>query len=524
MSNTSRIRFVNPVHCSIIVAVGILLSAPAFAGGPSLWLYPKDAGPREGGHVVAPGDFVLVIENRGKDPAGDAHEVQLVIAVKDLDAVSTLSLDDTPVPLEPSTWQEGTPVPECSNKPIPRHGVYPAPYTTIELGDLAAGGSFEIEVLVEGDDDLSVHFDAMAFGMKTAGRSEKCFAVSNPAGHDVTVANRRGRQDSCGGVRITKTADPSAIDFGQTLHFEIEILNTGTCELTELVLRDHVPAVEENGVEYPAFRPAENTTPPYLNEDGLVLEWPLDPLPVDESVVVGFDAVFDELLADQQKLVNRACVSAAELRKKRCAAAVVTVGNPYGDDGPAGPGFWCHATRWVLEGREKLPVDGEELFAWLYSVDDLSRVFSEFEEYQIYFDDDPETSFVAAADLLCTPQDAAGPADRLARHLLVVWLNIVSERLDDEVTLGDLCMGDEILPDGADPAMAVWELIEEVETGLNEGADDGQLTFWSEVIDAINNSYVAGEGQCADRRTVSSRHRAGSGRPHGTSTVSINRK
>jgi hypothetical protein len=67
-------------------------------------------------------------------------------------------------------------------------------------------------------------------------------------------------------------------------------------------------------------------------------------------------------------------------------------------------------------------------------------------------------------------------------------------------------------------------LIEEVETGLNEGADDGQLTFWSEVIDAINNSYVAGEGQCADRRTVSSRHRAGSGRPHGTSTVSINRK
>jgi hypothetical protein len=57
-------------------------------------------------------------------------------------------------------------------------------------------------------------------------------------------------------------------------------------------------------------------------------------------------------------------------------------------------------------------------------------------------------------------------------------------------------------------------LIEEVETGLNEGADDGQLTFWSEVIDAINNSYVAGEGECLDRRTVSNRHRAGNGRPH----------
>jgi uncharacterized repeat protein (TIGR01451 family) len=496
--------------------VGILLTAPAFAAGPSLWLYPKEAGPREGGHIVPPGGFTLVIENRGKEPIADAaHEVQLVIAVQNLDAVTTLSLDDTPLLLDNGGWDEGTPLLPCSDKPMPRHGVFPDTYTTIELGDLKGGTSFEIAVVVEGEDNLNVHFDAMAFGMKTTGRSEKCFAVSNPAGHDVTVAKRRGGQDSCGAVSITKTAEPSAIDFGQIVRFTIEILNTGACELTELVLKDHIPAVEEDGTEYPAFRPAVNATPPYLSVDGLVLEWPFDsPLPVDESVVVEFDAVFDELLADQQKLVNRACVSAAELRKKRCAAAVVTVGNPYGDDGPASPGFWCHATRWVLEGREKLPVDGEELFAWLYSVDDLSRVFSEFEEYQIYFEDDPETSFAAAVDLLCTPQDAAGPADRLARHLLVVWLNIVSERLDDEVTLGDLCMGDEILPDGADPAMAVWELIEEVETGLNEGADDGQLTFWSEVIDAINNSYVAGEGECLDRRTVSNRHRAGNGRPH----------
>jgi uncharacterized repeat protein (TIGR01451 family) len=471
--------------------------------------------------VVPPGELPLVIENRGKG-SGDntAYEVQLVIAVERLAAVTSLSVNETSLSLAAEAWQEGTPLLPCGDKPMSRHGVYPTSYTTVPLADLMGGHSFEIAVDVAGDDDLRVHFDAIAHGLKTTGRGTKCFGVSNPAGHDVTVVNRRGGPDSCGHVSVTKTADPSAIDFGQTVSFAIEVLNDGTCELTELVLMDHIPSVEENGIEYPAFRPVGEDVTPYLSDDGLLLEWQFDtPLPVDESRRVEFDAVFDELLADQRKIVNRACVSAAELRKKRCAATVVTVGNPYGDDGPAGPGYWCHATRWILDGREKLPIDGEELFAWLYSVDDLSRVFSELEEYQIYFEDDPETSFAAAADLLCTPQDAAGPADRLARHLLVLWLNIVSERLDDEMILGDLCMGDEILPDGADPAMAVWELIEEVETGLNDSADDGQLTFWSEVIDAINSSYVAGEGDCMGRRVVTSRHGSGNGGPHIKSTA-----
>jgi uncharacterized repeat protein (TIGR01451 family) len=502
--------------------MAVLLSAPVFAGGPSLWLYPRDAGPREGGHVVPPGEFVLVIENRGKDPTADAaHEVQLVIAVEDLDAVSLLSLDGEPVSLEPDGWDEGTPLLPCSDKPMPRHGVFPATHTTIELGDLEGGASFEIGVVVEGEDDLKVHFDAMAFGMKVAGRSEKCFAVSNPAGHDVTVANNRRGQDSCGHVTITKTADPTSIDLGNEVSFLIEVLNDGSCELTEVILRDFVPAVEdEDGNEFPAFRPRDDAVPPYQSDDGLVLEWPFDvPLAVDESIAIEFWAVFDEPLADQQKLVNRACVSAAELKKKRCAAAVVTVGNPYGDDGPAGPGFWCHATGWILEERSKLPVDGEELSTWLANIDAGSVVFSEF--YSIVGEDDSGSDLAAAADLLCTPQSAQGAADRLARHLLVLWLNLESDRLDEGQTLGGLCLGDEILPDAANPDMTVWEVLQAAEADLVAVADDGQLTFWSEVIDAINNSYVAGEGgECQDRREVSNRHRAGNGRPHGKSTAS----
>jgi uncharacterized repeat protein (TIGR01451 family) len=521
MSIPHRLCFATRFCQTIVLAVSILLvTSAASAAGPSLWLYPMDAGPREGGHVVAPGEFVLVIENRGKDPDADAaHEVKLVIAVDNLDGVSSLSLDGTPVPLEPTEWDEGTPLLPCSDKPMPRHGVFPTTYTTIDLEDLEGGASFEIEVAVEGDDNLNVHFDAMAFGLKTTGRSEKCFAVSNPPGHDVTVANRRGGKDSCGGVSITKTAEPSAIDSGETVLFTIEILNNGTCELTELILRDFIPAVEdEAGIDSPAFRPFDDTVPPYLSEDGLELEWPFDsPLPVDESLIIELHVVFDDPLVDQQKVVNRACVSAAELRKKRCAAAVVTVGNPYGDDGPAGPGFWCHATRWILEERSKLPVEGEELLTWLGNVDAGSDVFSEL--YPIFFEEDAEASLAAAAELLCTPQSAAGAADRLARHLLVLWLNVISGRLDEGVELGELCTGDEVLPDGEHLSLTIGQFLDLVDEGF-EGADDGQLTFWSEVVDAINNSYVAGEGECRDRRTVSSRHRAGNGGPQGKSAVS----
>jgi hypothetical protein len=95
--------------------MGILLMAPIASAGPSLWLYPKDAGPREGGHVVPPGTpFTLVIENRGKESASDnAQAVELVVAVENLESIGPLSLvlddDGTPFPLELSPWVEGTP-------------------------------------------------------------------------------------------------------------------------------------------------------------------------------------------------------------------------------------------------------------------------------------------------------------------------------------------------------------------------------------------------------------------------------
>ena len=134
--------------------------------------------------------------------------------------------------------------------------------------------------------------------------------------------------------------------------------------------------------------------------------------------------------------------------------------------------------------------------------------------------DDPESSLLAAANLLCRPQDAEGAADRLTRHLLTLWLNVVSERLDRDQALGDLCMGDEILPEGTVPAMTVEDLILAAEDSLLAGDDDEQLNFWSEVVDAVNNSYVVGEGVCATRRLTTRRQMTGRGKPGGKATIS----
>jgi len=525
MSITGRLRLASRIRRAIVFSIGILLIAPIASAGASLWLYPEDAGPREGGHVVPPGTpFILVIENRSKDSeANTAHEVELVIAVEAASAVDVLELvyEGELIELDPSGWAVGVPALPCSKKPMPRHGVYPAAYLAVPLDDLAGGEVVEIEVTVEGNDNLRVHFDAMATGLKTTGQGERCFDISNPSGHDVTVANRRGGQDECGRVSISKTADPRFVDFGEVVTFVIEVQNEGTCDLTELILSDFIPAVEdEKGDSHPAFQWIGGTdpTPSEIDEDGYWLKWTLGPpLGVGESAVVELVVEFNELLADGQRVVNRACVTADELRKPRCTSAGVMVGNLYGEEGPAGPGFWCHAARWVIEDRPKVPVDGEELLAWLEEVNAGSAVFPDF--YVIFVDEDPEASLTATADLLCTPQSAEGAADRLARHLLTLWLNVVSGRLDPTLTLGELCGGDEILPDDTNLDMTVGALRDEVDMGFAD-ADDEQLTFWSEVVDAVNNSRVPGEFGCTVPVRTSGRQRAGQGNPGGKLNLS----
>ena len=168
---------------------------------------------------------------------------------------------------------------------MPRHGIYPTVFSLVDLADLQAGERFEIDVTVDGDDGLYVHFDAIASGSKTTGHGQKCFDISNPPGHDVTVGNRPGGHDDCGRVKITKTTDQHFVDFGDTVIFVIEVLNKGSCDLTDPVLRDFIPAVEDDaGVSFPAFTVTSGTDPPPDEPGDLFLvEWTLEtPLPGGE--------------------------------------------------------------------------------------------------------------------------------------------------------------------------------------------------------------------------------------------------
>jgi len=64
------------------------------------------------------------------------------------------------------------------------------------------------------------------------------------------------------------------------------------------------------------------------------------------------------------------------------------------------------------------------------------------------------------------------------------------------MTLGELCPGPEALPEGADPAMTVAEVVVNAESALLAGAGDATLLFWKDVIDYINNAQAPGAGGC----------------------------
>ena len=124
-----------------------------------------------------------------------------------------------------------------------------------------------------------------------------------------------------------------------------------------------------------------------------------------------------------------------------------------------------------------------------------------------------------ARGLLCAPQFAEGAADRLVRHLLTLWLNVVSGRLAMDQVLDELCDGDELMPEDVVPE-TVMELRFAVEDALVLPAEDLELTYWSEVVDAVNNSLVPGEPGCTDTRPTSGRLRAGHGKSGGNMTKS----
>jgi hypothetical protein len=489
-------------RCAVVTAVvtGLLLGVPAASASPNLWVYPDTSDPRQGGHVLEPGTFNLIIENRGGG-GGDqtVYGVQLVVSAVDLSVVTTLEIEG--VPVTPGDAGVGIPPLPCSGRGMPPHSVYPAPYSLVDLGDLEAGSVFVLEVTVDGGDGTDVHFDVIGTSFRDTGNGPKCADVMNPPGHDVTVRSDPGGGEEtgrCPHLKVRKWALPMSADVGDPVRFEIELDNKGDCELTSVRIVDALPLVDDDsGVKVPALTFVTADPAPTEATDETVAWKPVDPLASETIWTARIETLVNEV-ADGQRVVNTVCVDAAELDEPECDTAVVEVGSVEEEPGPASPGFWCHSVTRAPVGGPSAHVSPEELEGWMAEIESDSRVFSELVDV---------SDLSLAASVLCRPSDADGPFGRLARHLLALWLNAASERIDPETTLDELCPGPEELPEDADAEMTITELIAVVEESMVNGDDDDTLVFWGEVVDYVNNAQVDGETGCRETRTVRSRRR-----------------
>jgi len=155
-----------------------------------------------------------------------AYDVSLVVAVNDLgllaDGSVTLIWPGGEETIVSGDLQPGTPWRPCDEKLVPRHGIYPADYTTVPIfntgspttdsaAEILAGDTVEIEVVIVGADGLEVHFDAIAQGFKMKKETEVCYGVVNPSGHDVTVILGEAVEAECPAVTVDKSADISRL-------------------------------------------------------------------------------------------------------------------------------------------------------------------------------------------------------------------------------------------------------------------------------------------------------------------------
>jgi uncharacterized repeat protein (TIGR01451 family) len=488
----------------ILVTMAMLVAAPGISEAKTeLWLYPDSDNPRAGGHVVTDGVFTLIVENRGTKDGDTATDVSLVVAVNDTALLGGITLiwpDGEEASIDAASLQFGTPTLPCDGKDVPRHGVYPADFTTVSvrnndsIDEIEPGGRIEIEVEVIGDDGLEAHFDAIAAGHKVKKETVVCFGVVNPSGHDVTVVLGRGDtgDDECPELTIKKSASTNEVEIDGEVEYLIEVENTGDCELTNLLITEDIPVVTDptTGEVNPAFTvdPVTVVPAPESQTDDLIT-WSLASLPSGETATFTLTAVFDQPLADGSNVVNTACVVADGIEEPSCSRVKVAVGEKETDDGEiGGPGFWCNRIRKAFEERHNATYSVEELEAFLSEINDGT----DSSEGSLVFSELYDTSTLELAEiLLCAPQLADSAADRLARHLLTLWFNIVSERVDPDLMLDELCPGDEVLPEDADVGMTVGEVLAGAEDELLADEPDGALLdWWKDIVDFINNAKV----------------------------------
>jgi len=477
---------------ALVAVAALVLTAltPQVANADGkLWLIPNTGGPGAGGHVLDTGTFDLMVQNRAAGNGdGTAHGVLLIFAVNDpaLLTSATMTLPDgTTETIDAAALQAGIPTMPCSERTLPPHGIYPTPFTTMVLGDMAANEVMTVGVDISGDDGLMAHLDAVGLGYKETGQGTRCTDVTTPPGHDVTVLFDDGGDGGDGGdpdppcneLTVDKVASATGAGLGDEIDYTITVTNTGTCDLTDVTLVEDIPIVDDDDGNPVAAFSIVTSDPDPTDQTDTELTWDLGALAAGDEVIITLTVTFDEALTDGSTVVNTACASAAELDDPVCDDASVDVGAVGGSAG--GPGFWCNQIRFALEGRWNAQFTVDDLDAWLVEINDGSEIFDELWD---------TSSLDLARDLLCRPNQLDSAADRLARHALTLWFNVVSERIDPDQTLGELTAGSVDPPDDMDPDMTIGDALAGAEADIVAGADDQTLGLDAQLLDFINNA------------------------------------
>jgi hypothetical protein len=479
------------------VAVVFLIAAPTMSHAKAkLWLYPDADSPRSGGHVVAADGLTLNVANRGSGNGDNmAYAVEIVVAVNDPLLVASVVVEVEGGYVGPVALDEtGFPTYPCSGRTISPHGVYPAQHGSFSVGNIAAGATAAINVVITGEPGLEVHFDAIGEGKKEKKGEIQCYDVVNPFGHDVTaVIPVEEEPTTCPNVSIETSTESTGVEVGDSVDYEIVVTNSDECEaLTNLVVTENIPTVGDPPEV--AFNATTATPPPTSTYMDDPITWELeDPLAGGASYPISL-TVEILLAADGHRVENVACVNADQLDEPVCDSAIVAVGAVPITGDIASPGFWCNRYRQAFEDPPRGRYTQEYLMELLAAIDDLPENGGS----SVFPIDDEETTPEDAQDILCRPRGSDAEL-KLHRHLLALWLNVASERISVEQRLDELCPGDEPMPeDIPDGVETVGDVIAGAEGALQEDPPVAPeiLLLWKDIIDFINNAYISTDGSC----------------------------
>ncbi|MFC1889501.1 hypothetical protein ACFL4G_07070, partial [Thermodesulfobacteriota bacterium] len=196
------------------------------------------------------------------------------------------------------------------------------------------------------------------------------------------------------------------------------------------------------------------------------------------------------LISGGTTITNIVCAVASEADEV-CDTVDVTVtapppSNDAGED-IGTPGFWCNQIKRAMDCADtpdalcapNQKFTYNQVVAWLAAIDRFSRVFDEL----------GRASTIGDANALICDANVNTARDKLQRHLLTLWFNLVSHQINAGATLASLCPGPAALPSGADSSWTVAFVMVSAENALLAAdADDVTLLFWKDVIDFINNA------------------------------------